>query len=62
MADIPEPPGDATNRHGKEYEDPHYHDDDVVPADDGLPRGARAAAGRNPAGRIPPPRRRFDED
>jgi hypothetical protein len=62
MADIPEPPSEPTNRPAKEYEDPHYHDDeDVVPVDDALPRGARVG-GRKPARRIPPPKRRFHED
>jgi hypothetical protein len=63
MADIPEPPSEPTNRPAKEYEDPHYHDDeDVVPVDDGLPRGARVGGARKPARRIPPPKRRFHED
>ena len=65
MADQPQPPNDPTNRLGKEYEDPHYHDEDDVPAAaDGLPRSAHpaATAGRKPARRIPPPKRRFYED
>jgi hypothetical protein len=62
MSDTPEPAGDPKVRLNKEYEDPHFHDEDEValPAEDGEHRPAR------PAGRrkiIPPPRpRRFHED
>jgi hypothetical protein len=41
-----------------EYEDPHYHDEDETPADDGQPRPHPAPRRRT----MRPPRRRFEED
>ena len=54
-ASQPEPP---VQRQVQEYEDPHYHDDEETPSDDGHPRP------RPPARRktLRPPRRRFEED
>jgi hypothetical protein len=63
MADTPETPSEPVHRLSKEFEDPHYHDDeDPVPLDDGTPRASHTPLGRKPARRIPPPKRRFDED
>jgi hypothetical protein len=62
MGDTPETTTESKQRPIKEYEDPHYHDEDeVAPNDDVLPRPAQAAPRRTPR-RLPPPRRRFFED
>lgn len=62
MADSPETPHEI-KRFDKEYEDPHYHDeDDAVPPDDSQPRTAHLPSHRKPLRRIPPPKRRFLED
>jgi hypothetical protein len=62
MGDTPETTTEPRQRLVKEYEDPHYHDEDeVAPGDDVVPRPAPAAP-RSPAHRLPPPRRRFYED
>jgi len=56
-ANAPRPP------HGKEYEDPQYHDEDQeVPLDEQGRRPTRQPGSRKPARRIPPPRRRYYED
>jgi hypothetical protein len=45
----------------KEYEDPHYHDDDdIVPADDVDHPGHRPPVRRKPGRRLPP-RRHYEE-
>ena len=64
MADTPETPSEPVHRLSREFEDPHYHDDEEpVPLDDdGQPRTNRPSPGRKPARRLPPPKRRFDED
>ena len=63
MADTPETPSELVNRFSREFEDPHYHDDEEpVPSEDGQPRAVRPPLGRKPARRIPPPKRRFDDD
>jgi hypothetical protein len=63
MANSPETHSEVKNRLGKEYEDPHYHDEEAVPLDDdGQPRILRPPTSRKPARRIPPPKRRFYED
>jgi hypothetical protein len=62
MGDTPTAPVEPKPRLTREYEDPHYHDEDeVAPNDDVVPRHAAAALPR-PARRLPPPRRRFYED
>jgi hypothetical protein len=62
MGDTPETPTESMQRPIKEYEDPHYHDEDEVqPNDDVLSRSAQAPA-RRTTRRLPPPRRRFNED
>ncbi len=50
-------------RHGKEYQDFHYHDEDEsLPADDDEgPRRPRPPLRGKPP-RRPPPRRYYDED
>jgi hypothetical protein len=64
MAEAPHPQ-DTPRRPPKEYEDPHFPDDDEVaqpPADDGhRPAAPQRPAGRSPR-KLPPPRRRFHED
>jgi hypothetical protein len=61
MGDSPDTPNEPKQRFNKEYEDPHFHDDEeVVPADDGERHGTRATR-RKPARRIPPPRRRYED-
>jgi len=63
MAETPETHSEVHNRLGREFEDPHYHDDEeAVPFDDGQLRAVRPPAGRKPARRIPPPKRRFYEE
>jgi hypothetical protein len=63
MGNSPETPGEARPRLSKEYEDPHFHDDDeVAPVEDGEPRASRPAAGKRKSNRPPPPRGRFHED
>jgi hypothetical protein len=59
--DTPQEPGDARPPRRQEYEDPHYHDDDDVPSEDGGHK-PRLPVGRKPARGIPPPRRPRDED
>ncbi len=63
MGDTPETMVEPRQRLDKEYEDPHYHDeDDVAPGDEPLPRLLRPAV-RPPSRRLPPPPRgRFYED
>ncbi len=62
MADSTHPP-DAPRRPAKEYEDPHFHDEDEVvpPPDDDQPSGGHRPAAR-PFRKLPPPKRRFDDD
>jgi hypothetical protein len=59
----PTDPQAPRSRIEKEYEDPHYHDDegDVVPADDVTPHGPRPPLKRTPARKLPP-RRHYEED
>jgi hypothetical protein len=60
--DPTEESGKTPRPHGKEYEDPHYHDEDPEPADESgvKPRGNPGI--RKPPRKIPPPRKRFSED
>jgi hypothetical protein len=53
--DTPNPPADTPRRPEREYEDPHYHDDYELPAEESGPP-------RRPALRIPPPRRPHHDD
>ncbi|HEY7424990.1 MAG TPA: hypothetical protein VH682_12235 [Gemmataceae bacterium] len=62
MNDFPQTPETPKQRLSKEYEDPHYHDDDDVPSvEDAEPRigGGKPPLRRKPAYR---PRRRFDDE
>jgi hypothetical protein len=62
MTDSPPPAETPKQRLIKEYEDPHFHDDDeVAPVEDGEPRSTmpRPPVRRKPAYRPP---RRFHED
>jgi hypothetical protein len=62
MSDAPSPPNEPPTPRKREFEDPHYHDDDQLPADDEQKRGALPGRPRKPARRIPPPRRRHYEE
>lgn len=64
MGNSSEIPDDPKPRLHKEYEDPHYHDEDeVAPVEDGEMRTGRpAAAAKRRPNRPPPPPRRFYED
>jgi hypothetical protein len=63
MGDTPEPPAGPTPHASDPYEDPLYHDEEEValPTDDVYARHLQPPARRN-SSRLPPPRRRFDED
>jgi hypothetical protein len=62
MSDKPETPQEPRPGPRKEFEDPHYHDEDeVAPPDDDSPGEPRRSP-KKPAHRIPPPRKRFHED
>ena len=60
MNDFPQTPETPKQRLSKEYEDPHYHDDeDVAPVEDAERRGgSKPLSRRKPVYR---PRRRFHE-
>ena len=64
MAEPSQPQG-TPRRPAKEYEDPHFHDDDEVaqpPAEEGhRPPATPRSPGRSPR-KLPPPKRRFHED
>jgi hypothetical protein len=61
MNDNPDTSGELRQRRQKEYEDPHFHDEDeVVPVDDVQPRGPNPPTRRKP-NRRPPPRRYYEE-
>jgi len=55
----PQPPSDDQER---EYQDPHYHDEEPDVQPDDLPRRDRPGAPRRKPMRIPQPKRRFEED
>lgn len=58
MNDIPADPGLARERASKEYEDPHYHDEDeALPPEDGP---AHRPLRRGKPARKLPPRRRYE--
>jgi hypothetical protein len=60
MSENPEPHDTPTQRRTREYEDPHYHDDDeVAPAEEGDKPRARPPARRKWPQR---PRHRYEED
>jgi hypothetical protein len=61
MSDSPQTPETPKQRLNKEYEDPHFHDDDdVAPIEDGERRGTiKPPTRRKPTYRLP---RRFHED
>ena len=62
MSEAPEPHG-TPRRPSKEYEDPHFHDEDEVaaPPPDEAPRPP-APGQPKPPRKLPPPPRRFHED
>ncbi len=64
MADSPEPQVEPKPHVHKEYEDPHYHDEDdiVPPVDDDAPHGTHVSGSQKAPRRLPPPRRRFLDD
>ncbi len=62
MSETPQTPETPKQRLNKEYEDPHYHDEEDVPlAEDGERRisGGKPLSRRKPVYR---PRRRFEEE
>jgi hypothetical protein len=62
MSDSPNPQP-ARPGNDKEYEDPHFHDDDLDIQDDESRSGNRGSAKKTkPARRLPPPPRRRHED
>jgi hypothetical protein len=63
MSDADPKPTDSKLRRPQEYEDPHYHDDDIFlpPPDDAQPHAPRPRTPRKTSRKIPPPRRRFEE-
>ncbi len=64
MAEAPHPEG-APRRPAREYEDPHFHDDDEVaqpPAEDGQRPVITPRPASRPSRKLPPPKRRFHED
>ena len=62
MQDPVETPKEPKPRPQREYDDPHFHDEEeLVPADDVEHRGTRPPARRKTVRRLPP-RRRYDED
>ena len=62
MNNPPDPPETPRQRHQKEYEDCHFHDEDEsVPSDD-FDKGGKRPPVRRRYIRKPPPRRSYDED
>jgi hypothetical protein len=64
MAEAPQPQG-TPRRPAQEYEDPHFHDDDEVaqlPAEDGVRHATPAHPSNRPPRKLPPPKRRFQDD
>lgn len=63
MSDSPQTPQTPSQRLNKEYEDPHYHDEDEAASLDDEPRSdgtsSKATPRRKPVYR---PRRRFIDD
>ena len=52
----------ASGYREREYQDPHYHDEEPEIQNDDLPRHNVHAAMRRQVPRIPQPKRRFYED
>jgi hypothetical protein len=61
MSDAP-PANDPPRPRKREFEDPHYHDDDELPDDGEQKRSGSPGRPRKPTYGIPPPRRRHYED
>ena len=55
----PEPSPDYRER---EYQDPHYHDEDPDIQNDEMPRHVGAVPPRHKPARMPPPKRRYEDD
>ena len=63
MSDSPTNPDPPRSRPHHEYEDPHFHDEDLeIQQDDTGHRPNQPPARRKPTRRVPPPRRRHYED
>lgn len=65
MVESPEPgEGAPRPRLSKEYEDPHFHDEDEVggTVSEDTPRRSTSPPSAKPARKLPPPPRRFHED
>ncbi len=52
-----------SDRHSREYQDPHYHDDDLQlpPPDETQPEGKRLHLPRKPRRKVLPPRRHYED-
>ena len=62
MSEAPPNPHDPHTRINKEYEDPHYHDEDLDIYQDDSPREGRPPPKRKPLRKPPPLPRRHYED
>jgi hypothetical protein len=63
MTDPTNIPSEDRQHRQDDYEDRHFHDEEeIVPADDVLPRSGRPPSRRQPTRRPPPRRPRYDED
>jgi hypothetical protein len=58
MAETENTPELPRQRHVQEFEDPHYHDDDEGPVEE----DTRPKTSRPQRRKLPPPRRRFEDD
>jgi hypothetical protein len=61
MSDSPAKPPNPRPRHDREYEDPHYHDEDLEVQHDEGKAPAPSGLGRKKPARLLPPRRRYEE-
>ncbi|HEY7327113.1 MAG TPA: hypothetical protein VH592_05725 [Gemmataceae bacterium] len=63
MSDSPQTPQSPNQRLNKEYEDPHYHDEDeAAPVDDEEHRRSNAGKSSSRRKSLYRPRRRFIDD
>ena len=62
MSDAAHPSQELPTPRRREFEDPHYHDEEPEIQNDDLPRQSINAVVRRRVARIPQPKRRFYED